>query len=140
MAYLPVAQRPTKKLKLPSNSVFWIEYYTTLAWGDRKALREIAQKSSDVDSTDDYFSISSDFAFKRFVVDWNLDDAQGVKLPITQEYIDQLADQDMDALLTALAPVISPPKADPESKKKTKTGGKTSTPPSSEPTPTSPPN
>lgn len=124
MAYLPAAERPTKRLQLPSNSEHWIEYYATMNWADRKALRTVAIGQDDPNT--DYFSVASDVALLRLIADWSLDNADGAKLPITQENIDLLADADADALLDALAQVVSPIEDTAKTVQK-KSGGKTST-------------
>lgn len=113
MAYLPAANRPTKRVKLPSNKKFWVDIYTTKNWADRKALRDVGLQDGDT------LIVAADLAFKLFIADWNLDDAASNKLPLTQESYDLLAGEDIDVIMDALAPIIAPPsEAEEEAKKK----------------------
>lgn len=120
MAYSPAAKRETKRIKLPSNGKFWVDIYTKFSWGDRKALRALILEGND----DQYFTVSSDRMALRLIADWNIDDAAGVVLEVTQENLDSLDEDDMQAILDAIAPVISPTDAaeeDKNTKKKTST-------------------
>jgi hypothetical protein len=92
MPYI-VNERPTRKVKLPSNREYFVEIYTQATWGQAKQFTVI-NEDGDVDLVR-----TADSKLLAFIKDWNLDDAEGNKLPISQESIDMLNDQDATFLV-----------------------------------------
>lgn len=111
MSYEPASNRPTDKVNLVSDPEQWVEYYTRLNWGDRKAFRGTAAGVADGGDT---LTVSVDVALARLIKDWSLTDKDGNKLPVVQSSFDLLENDDLDKIAGALAEVTAPEPADGE--------------------------
>lgn len=76
--------RSKRKVKLPSNSEYWVEIFTDIKWGQSKHALTMREDGS-IDMI-----LSADKLLLMLIVDWNLDGANGEKAEITEENIDML--------------------------------------------------
>lgn len=85
--------KPLVKVELPSDPNYYVNIETDLTYGDIKR----SGISGDLTGT-----AAADAALLLSIKDWNLDDAEGNILPITQESIDLLKQADILAISTAI--------------------------------------
>jgi len=77
-----------KTLTLPSNKDYWVKVQADLRYGDMKKFMGFSQDGElDVAGSADLF-------LETVIKEWNLDDAEGVILPVTKENIDRLTKDD----------------------------------------------
>lgn len=82
------ASKGTRKVKLPSNDKYWVELAGDIKWG-------VSKHSLSVDGEGNVDMVmSADKLLRMLIKDWNLDDEQGNKAPITEEWIDRLEPSD----------------------------------------------
>lgn len=82
-------EREIKRVELPSNPEYWVDLYTDLEWREQKAFMNM-----DEDGNPD-MEVSANKLLEKTIVDWNLDNEAGEKLPITAENIDRMQGQDV---------------------------------------------
>lgn len=87
MAYFKEG-RETRKVKLPSNSEYWVEIYLGIKWGQTKHSL-LLKEDGEVDMV-----LSADKMLMMIVKDWNLDGTDGKVVPITEEAMDMLEPAD----------------------------------------------
>lgn len=87
MAYFKEG-RETRKVKLPSNSEYWVEIYLGIKWGQTKHSL-LLKEDGEVDMV-----LSADKMLMMIVKDWNLDGADGKVAAITEEAMDMLEPAD----------------------------------------------
>lgn len=89
-------------LKLPSNPEFEVQMKQHPSFGDyRRAVEAAYRRIPDRDaSPGEWFSAHLEAAALALIIDWNLEDDQGAKWPITAESLAELKPQDGDFLLT----------------------------------------
>lgn len=82
--------REKKRVTLPSDPKYWVEIYTDFQWGQSKQALTV-NENGNIDMI-----ISADKLLNMIIVDWNLTDEKGEKVPVNPENIDRL--QPGDAL------------------------------------------
>lgn len=99
MPYLKSSAAETDRLTLPSDGDYWVDMKKRAAYGDSLAAQSAMVKietngngQAKVSEPDSAASVRTLVA--RLIVDWNLDDEQGQKLPITPETIELLDSRD----------------------------------------------
>lgn len=94
-----IKEKKTKKVVLPSDSNYWVEILDGIEWEKGKLLI-----NSDASVNPEY----AEKIFEIFITDWNLDDEQGNKLPITKESFGRLALNDVAFLTEEISKTIVP--------------------------------
>jgi hypothetical protein len=107
MPYLKSASNETVRLDLPSgDGEFWVEMKRRASYGDQLAAQAAVVKieTNAVGQTVTEQSLDTSAYVRtlvaKLIVDWNLDDESGQKLPITPESVDMLEPRDGDFLAT----------------------------------------
>jgi homoaconitase/3-isopropylmalate dehydratase large subunit len=80
--------RETRKVKLPSNTEYWVEIYLGIKWGQTKHSL-LLKEDGEVDMV-----LSADKMLMMIVKDWNLDGADGKVVEISEEAMDMLEPAD----------------------------------------------
>lgn len=106
MAYF--AESPLKRVILPSNPLYWVDLATDFNYGDSKKLA-LAQTGDSSDTT-----MAANLFLLTVIKAWNLDDATGQVVGITQDSIDMLSRDDAIFLLNEASATVT----EEESKKK----------------------
>ena len=89
-------ERESKKVVFPSNNKYYAEVYTKLNWSDTKQSTKMNNETGEIDIV-----AGADAFLNRAIKSWNLDDDNGVVVPITPENIDKLDKDDALALIDA---------------------------------------
>lgn len=105
MPYLKSGQNATDRLRMPSDSGYWVDMKRHAEYGDQLTAQAAMMK---IEANGNGQAIVSDpdtaasvrMLIANLVVDWNLDDENGQKLPITPQIIDKLDPRDGDFLAT----------------------------------------
>lgn len=92
MAYFKKAE--FKRVTLPSDSKYWVDIKTNLRWDEVKHFLEVAKEDGSVNPV-----ASADVVLAQVITAWNLDDAEGNIVEITQENINKLASEDAIEIL-----------------------------------------
>lgn len=99
MPYLKSTAVETDRLTLPSNGEYYVLMKKRAEYGDSLAAQSAMVKietngngQAKVSEPDSAASVRT--LVSRLIVDWNLDDENGQKLPITPEMVDKLDPQD----------------------------------------------
>lgn len=104
MPYLKSGAGETDRLTLPSDGEFWVAMKKRAAYGDQLAAQaavvKIETNGNGQAVTEPNLDTSAYVRtlMAKLIVDWNLDDEQGQKLPITPATVEMLDPQDGDFL------------------------------------------
>lgn len=99
---MPYLRDNTETVKLKSNPEYWVKIRTSLTWGEMKKIANTSE--------DGQVSYQVDQMLETCIADWNLDDAEGKKLELTQENIDKLEKPDVELLITTIGGKLEEPK------------------------------
>lgn len=104
MPYIKAGTGETDRLTLPSDGEFWVAMKRRATYGDQLAAQasvvKLESNGNGTVATEPNLDTSAYVRtlVSRLVVDWNLDDEQGQKLPISPETVEMLDPRDGDFL------------------------------------------
>lgn len=103
MGYVRTPQIDRVILPSDPNGNYWVEMRSFVFYGDQKAAANDSMRQGPNGQTEIDSDALSDNMLLRYISDWNLDDDQGVKLPISRDSLAKLIDADANALSARIA-------------------------------------
>lgn len=92
---IKVVRRP-----LPSDPEYWVDMKDHIVYGELKRVTRDAVAIARDGSTQVDSATATDNMLLAYIVDWNLDDEHGKKLPLTAASLEQMDSNDLNHLAT----------------------------------------